>query len=206
MHPARTPSAPRNARASRTRRPTRPTRSPNRPMRRSRRRPHGGGPHAPDGPRSTPPPACPTSLSNGRRGIEFVDVDVDVDELVDRLAKIPGVVAVALGGSRARGAERPDSDWDLALYYRGTIDPDDVRALGYEGTVVAPGEWAYPMNGGAWLSVDGEKVDLLYRDLDDVEHWIAESDAGRWNLYRMPNYLAGMASYVVVGELALARV
>ena len=88
---------------------------------------------------------------------------VDLDAFADRLAGIPGVVAVALGGSRARGAERPDSDWDLALYYRRTIDPDDVRALGYQGTVVAPGEWAYPMNGGAWLSVDGEKVDLLYR-------------------------------------------
>jgi len=64
---------------------------------------------------------------------------VDIDAFTDRLAEIPGVLAVALGGSRARGAERPDSDWDLALYYRGTMDPGDVRALGYEGTVVAPG-------------------------------------------------------------------
>ena len=67
---------------------------------------------------------------------------MDLDAVADRLAEIPGVIAVALGGSRARGAERPDSDWDLALYYRGTIDPDDVRALDYDGTVVASGEWA----------------------------------------------------------------
>jgi hypothetical protein len=123
--------------------------------------------------------------------------------LADRLARIPGVVAVTLGGSRGRGTHRPDSDWDFGLYYRGTIDPDDVRALGYEGTVVSPGDWAYPMNGGAWLTVEGQKVDLLYRDLDDVERWIAESNHGRWELFRVPGYLAGMPSYTLLAELAL---
>jgi predicted nucleotidyltransferase len=131
---------------------------------------------------------------------------VDLDAFVDRLAEIPGVVAVALGGSRARGAERPDSDWDLALYCRGTIDPDAVRALRYEGTVVAPGEWAYPMNGGAWLSVDGEKVDLLYRDLDDVERWTRAAQGGDWELFRVPGYLCGMPTYALTGELATGRV
>jgi predicted nucleotidyltransferase len=129
-----------------------------------------------------------------------------VEELAERLAEIPGVVAVALGGSRAQGKERPDSDWDFGLYYRGSIDPDDVRALGYAGEVFAPGEWAYPMNGGAWLTVDGQRVDLIYRDLDDVERWVEETDLGRWELYRVPGYLCGMASYVLAGELALGRV
>jgi hypothetical protein len=91
-----------------------------------------------------------------------------VEWLAERLAEVEGVVAVALGGSRAQGTHRPDSDWDFGLYYRGTIDPEAIRALGYPGTVLAPGEWAYPMNGGAWLTVEGEKVDLHYRDLDDV--------------------------------------
>ena len=58
--------------------------------------------------------------------------------LAELLSRIPGVVAVTLGGSRAHGTHRPKSDWDFGLYYEGTIDPDDVRALGYEGTVVAP--------------------------------------------------------------------
>jgi predicted nucleotidyltransferase len=44
--------------------------------------------------------------------------------LADRLAEVQGVVAVALGGSRAQGTERPDSDWDFGLYYEDTIDPD----------------------------------------------------------------------------------
>lgn len=123
-----------------------------------------------------------------------------------RLAEIPGVIAVTLGGSRASGRHRPDSDWDFGLYYRGSIDTEAIRALGYPGTVSEPGEWAYPMNGGARLSVEGDKVDLLYRDLADVERWTAEAERGRFELFRMPGYLCGMASYVLVGEAATARV
>jgi hypothetical protein len=61
--------------------------------------------------------------------------------VAERAVAVPGVVAVALGGSRAQGLHRPDSDWDFGLYYRGRLDPDDVRALGWPGTVFAPGEW-----------------------------------------------------------------
>src|SRR5262249_6607388 len=57
-----------------------------------------------------------------------------------------------------------------------------------------------------WLTVDGHKVDLLYRDIADVERWIAQAEEGRWQLFRMPGYLCGMASYMLVGELALGRV
>ncbi|MEU1843426.1 nucleotidyltransferase domain-containing protein [Micromonospora sediminicola] len=49
--------------------------------------------------------------------------------LVDRLCAVDGVVAVALGGSRARGDHRPDSDWDLGLYYRGEPDLAALRAV-----------------------------------------------------------------------------
>ncbi|MGK5742840.1 nucleotidyltransferase domain-containing protein [Micromonospora sp. URMC 103] len=47
---------------------------------------------------------------------------MNVTELAGRLCAVRGVVAVALGGSRARNAHRPDSDWDLGLYYRGELD------------------------------------------------------------------------------------
>jgi predicted nucleotidyltransferase len=57
-----------------------------------------------------------------------------------RIAGIPRVAAVTLGGSRATGIHRPDSDWDFALYYRGDLNPDDVRALGWPGQVFAPGD------------------------------------------------------------------
>jgi hypothetical protein len=62
-----------------------------------------------------------------------------VRQLAERLMEIPGVVAVTLGGSRPGGVIHPDSDWDFGLHYRDAIRADDVRALGFEGTVVEPG-------------------------------------------------------------------
>jgi|SRR5829696_231966 len=126
--------------------------------------------------------------------------------LADRLASIPGVVAVTLGGSRATGAHGHDSDWDFGLYYRGTISPDDVRALGWPGQVFAPGDWGRLVNGGAWLRVDGTPVDLIYRDLDVVARWTAEAEAGRFEIDREVGYVAGIATYVLAGELAVNEV
>jgi hypothetical protein len=129
------------------------------------------------------------------------------ERVADGLARIPGVQAVALGGSRALGDHRPDSDWDFGLYYRGELDPDHVRALGWPGQVFAPGDWGGGvMNGGAWLEMEGQRVDVIYRDLTDVEHWIAEAEQGRFRVERLPFYLAGIPTYVVVGELAVNRV
>lgn len=78
---------------------------------------------------------------------------LDLESLAKSLAPIPGVVAVVLGGSRAQGRHRPDSDWDFGLYYRGHLDTDAIRALRWEGDATEPGAWAYPMNGGAWLTI-----------------------------------------------------
>lgn len=131
---------------------------------------------------------------------------MDVEGLTKQLSGILGVVAVCLGGSRARGVARPESDWDFGLYYRGRIDTAAVRALGFSGEVVEPGAWGRLVNGGAWLEVDGARVDLLYRDLDAVEHWLREAEGGRFEIDPVPGYIAGMATYVLVGELALNRV
>ncbi|MDQ2651613.1 MAG: nucleotidyltransferase domain-containing protein, partial [Chloroflexota bacterium] len=117
-----------------------------------------------------------------------------------------GVKAVTLGGSRARGMARSDSDWDFGLYYRGSIDADAIRELGYPGQVVEPGDWGRIVNGGAWLEVDGERVDLLYRNLDVVEHWIAEANAGRFEIDCVGGHIAGLPTYTLAGELALGTV
>jgi predicted nucleotidyltransferase len=131
---------------------------------------------------------------------------VSVATLVENVARVPGVIAVTLGGSRARGMAHPDSDWDIGLYYRSSIDSDAIRELGYSGHVTEPGEWGRIVNGGAWLQVERERVDLLYRDLDVVEHWIAEADAGRFEIDRVGGHVAGLPTYVLAGELALGTV
>jgi hypothetical protein len=129
-----------------------------------------------------------------------------VEDLAGRLAAVPGVVAVTLGGSRAVGAAVEGSDWDFGLYYRGELDPAGIRALGWPGRVFAPGEWGSIVNGGAWLTVGGVKVDLIYRDLDEVLRWTAAAADGRFEIRREVGYVAGIATYVLAGELALGKV
>jgi hypothetical protein len=120
--------------------------------------------------------------------------------------RFPGVFAVTLGGSRAQGTERPDSDWDFGLYYENTIDPADVEALGWPGEVTGPGGWGPVVNGGAWLVIDGQRVDLCYRNVNEVGYAIAEAEQGRFHIWNLPNYVGGIPSYVLVGELSLCEV
>ncbi|MFJ3333631.1 nucleotidyltransferase family protein [Streptomyces sp. NPDC086766] len=130
-----------------------------------------------------------------------------LDTTADRLAALPGVRAVALGGSRAQGTHRPDSDWDLAVYYRGRFDPADLRAVGWEGEVSELGGWGGGVfNGGAWLTIDGRRVDVHYRDLDVVAHEWAEAEQGRFRVEPLLFHLAGIPSYLVVAELAVNQV
>ncbi|MEU0243650.1 nucleotidyltransferase domain-containing protein [Streptomyces sp. NPDC006235] len=130
-----------------------------------------------------------------------------LDTTADRLAALPAVEAVTLGGSRAQGTERPDSDWDLAIYYRGAFDPQDLRAVGWEGEVSELGAWGGGVfNGGAWLTVDGRRVDVHYRDLDVVAHEVAEAEEGRFRVEPLMFHLAGIPTYLLVAELAINKV
>lgn len=129
-----------------------------------------------------------------------------MENIAERLAAVPGVVAVTLGGSRAVGAAVEGSDWDFGLYYRGGLDPADISALGWPGRVFAPGEWGSIVNGGAWLTVGDAKVDLIYRDLDEVLRWTAAAGEGRFEIRREVGYVAGIATYILAGELALGKV
>ncbi|GGU26085.1 nucleotidyltransferase family protein [Streptomyces coeruleorubidus] len=130
-----------------------------------------------------------------------------LDTTADRLAALPAVRAVSLGGSRAQGTERPDSDWDLAVYYRGAFDPDDLRAVGWEGEVSELGAWGGGVfNGGAWLTVDGRRVDVHYRDLDVVEREVAEAEQGRFRVEPLMFHLAGIPTYLLAAELAINEV
>jgi predicted nucleotidyltransferase len=53
------------------------------------------------------------------------------EDIAERLGEVPGVAAVVLGGSQARGEARPNSDVDLGLYYLPDIPPvvEDLRRL-----------------------------------------------------------------------------
>lgn len=126
--------------------------------------------------------------------------------LIEQLAHISAIVAIALGGSRARGEAGPDSDWDFGLYYREQMRASELRALGIPGYIVEPGEWGRLVNGGGWLEVDGRRVDVLYRDLNSIEHWVAEAEQGRFEIDNVAGHIVGLPTYVPVGELALGKV
>ncbi|MEU2249175.1 nucleotidyltransferase domain-containing protein [Streptomyces sp. NPDC019224] len=134
-----------------------------------------------------------------------------IAEMAARLTEVPGVRAVLLGGSRARGTHRPDSDWDLGVYYRGTPDTAALSALAaaFQGSpveVTGPGGWGPWVNAGGWLRVDGVPVDWILRDLDRVERVWADCREGRYEVGVQPGHPLGFWSSAYPGEVALGRV
>lgn len=127
-------------------------------------------------------------------------------ETARRLAALPCVRAVSLGGSRAQGTSRPDSDWDFGIYYEGELDPEDLRRVGWPGYVSEVGEWGGIFNGGAWLTIDDRRSDIHYRDLAVVVQELEQTRAGRFRIEPLMFHLAGIPTYLLVAELALSRV
>jgi hypothetical protein len=132
-------------------------------------------------------------------------------ELAERVAEVPGVVGVVLGGSRARGTHTPESDTDLGLYYRAPLDVDRLGALaksvaGPAAAVTAPGGWGPWVDGGGWLTVDGNAVDWIYRDLDRVLTVAADCASGRYAFHQQAGHPLGFPDHAYAGELALGRV
>ena len=113
--------------------------------------------------------AAVTSISAGERAA--------VAGLVAAVARVDGIAAIVLGGSHARGRATPSSDIDIGLFYH------EDRPLSIEGLrrIVAEfdprpearatdlWEWGPWVNGGAWVAVDGFRIDLLYRCVEQVE-------------------------------------
>ena len=86
----------------------------------------------------------------------------------------------------------------------GVIDGHAVifDRLGWSGVVSEIGGWGGGvMNGGAWLSIEGRRVDVHYRDLNDVEHWCNEAVAGRFRKELLLFYVAGIPTYVFIRGL-----
>ncbi|MEU6854440.1 nucleotidyltransferase domain-containing protein [Actinacidiphila alni] len=135
----------------------------------------------------------------------------DVAGMARALREVPGVVGVLLGGSRARGTHRPDSDWDLGIYYRGEPDVAALAALATEFAgrpveVAAPGGWGPWVNAGAWLTVDGVAVDWILRDLDRVRRVWEGCREGRYEVGIQPGHPLGFWSPCYPGEVALGHV
>ncbi len=134
--------------------------------------------------------------------------------VVARLCTVKGVAAVALGGSFARGLQGPDSDIDLSIYYEDAcpFSVQDIVAVATEvndiaePTVTDFGRWGRWVNGGVWLTTQGQPVDFLYRSLDDIGRVVTDCQLGHFesDFYQQPPY--GFHSYVYLGELSYCRI
>jgi len=144
--------------------------------------------------------------------------DRRVDEIcarvAARLARIEGIEAIALGGSRARGTARDDSDIDLGLYYDAdypfSIEELDSAASELDdrhitGLVTRFGDWGPAVNGGGWLIVDGLHVDFLYRDLARVREIIEQCRDGKPSGTYQLGHPMGFQNQIYLGETSCCR-
>jgi Nucleotidyltransferase domain len=128
-----------------------------------------------------------------------------------RLVGVPGVLAVALGGSRARGTHTPTSDIDLGLYYEDEFDRDALISLAQEfggasATVTAPGEWGPWVDGGGWLDIQGVDVDWIFRDINRVEDSVRAAERGETTRHHQLGHPFGIPEYAYAAEVALSRI
>src|SRR5262245_55594985 len=134
-----------------------------------------------------------------------------VSSLATRLGEIRGMQAVVLGGSYARGRAQPDSDIDLGLFYSedGPFSVESLRELAEsvndtKGPVVTSFyEWGPWVNGGAWLTIGGQRVDFIYRSLQHVERVIEAAQAGRYEVHYLQQPPFGFFSGTYLGEIAI---
>lgn len=97
-----------------------------------------------------------------------------IEQLIEELAALPQIEAIALGGSRASGRYDEGSDYDIYLYCTEPV-PEALRRdiLKNHCTYMEIGNafWEYEDNGTLNNGID---FDLLYRDLDNFCEGIAQ--------------------------------
>jgi len=142
------------------------------------------------------------------------EIEQILSQVVARVAKVEGVQAIVLGGSRARGTADERSDIDLGIYYDGN-HPFSIPALGAaaqelddrhtEGLVTSFGDWGPAVNGGGWLEIRGYHVDFIYREIGAVWAAIEDCVAGRpLSIYQLGHPL-GFHIQIYAGEVNVCR-
>ena len=135
-----------------------------------------------------------------------------LNQASNALRALPNIAAVVLGGSYASRLARSGSDLDIGLYYReaSPFSISHVRSVamkictsGLVPIVTGLYEWGPWVNGGAWIMTPAGKVDLIYRNLDQVQAVIDEGQRGIWrhDYDQQPPY--GFRSVVYFGEIQI---
>ena len=133
-----------------------------------------------------------------------------IGSLVKDLRLVDNVQAIVLGGSVAEGTATPLSDIDLGIYY-SPKKPFDIKSIAavfqkYEKSKTlftdfyGWGPWA---NGGAWALTSQGQVDVIYRNIEQVEDIIQKAHEGIWenDFEQQPPY--GFSSLIYLAETSI---
>jgi predicted nucleotidyltransferase len=135
-----------------------------------------------------------------------------IRKIVHQVTRVPGVKAIVLGGSRARGAHTAFSDVDLGIYYhpdqplgleelrRVAADLDDEHR---PDALTEMGGWGPWINGGGWLKIQSQPVDFLYKDLQKVNSIIDDCLDGNVEIVYQPGHPHGFVSSIYLAEVAV---
>lgn len=153
-------------------------------------------------------------LNGSQKGQSTVPIDYVLDKVSQSLQDIPGVQAIVLGGSRARGTHSAQSDIDIGIYYDATeLDLAQLKKCAHEldddsrdELIAAPGEWGEWINGGGWLVIGGHHVDLILRETARVATELDNCHVGRVTAHYQPGHPHAYINAMYVGELAISRV
>ena len=139
--------------------------------------------------------------------------EILLQQIVEQLKNVQGLKAIVLGGSYASNAQRPDSDLDIGLYYIADqgLDIEHVRSIvralnDFTDPVVTDlGGWGTWVNGGAWLTIQDQRVDFLYRDLSFVASTIEDCCNGKVtsDYWQQPAY--GFHNFMYCTETNICR-
>ncbi len=136
-----------------------------------------------------------------------------IEHLVDRLKYVDGLKAIVLGGSYASGAQKPDSDIDIAIYYKEDqpLDIGHIRTIASKlndmpnPVVTDLGGWGPWVNGGAWLTIQGQRVDFLYRNVDRVSQVLDACNNGEFETDYLQQPPYGFYSYIYCAETQVCK-
>jgi hypothetical protein len=137
-----------------------------------------------------------------------MDKKILIPKVVSELKTIKEIKAIVLAGSHATGIARTDSDIDFGIFYseKQPLDIEKItqaaKNLGaFPNAIIAKiGEWGTWMNGGAWMIIDKQRVDFIYRNVEFIEKTIEESIQGKiqTDFFQQPAY--GFYSYMYCSE------
>jgi hypothetical protein len=136
-----------------------------------------------------------------------------IETIVSRLKAVRGAQSLVLGGSYASGTQHPDSDIDIAIYYseEQPLDTTQIRTIATllndtpDPVVTDIGGWGRWVNGGSWLTIQGQRVDFLYRDSDFVARTLDNCNNGIFEIDYLQQPPYGFYSYMYCAETQICQ-